>query len=108
LFPVIAAATNEVAVVASQATPVRVGEYPRTCCMSSEPRKMKAKKAPNVKKAERFAATSVRLRSAELGTSADRDRASIPTNAISVTTAATSSPSVEVESQPESAPRFRA
>src|SRR5580698_7595675 len=104
LPPVIAAATNDVAVVASQATPVRVGEYPRTCCISSEPRKMKAKNAPNVENDDRFAATSVRLRIAEPGTSGDRDRASIPTKAESSTTDAAKSPSVDPESQPCSAP----
>ena len=53
---------------------------------------MKAKNAPNKQKAERFAATSVRLRTAEPGTSGDRDRASIPTKADSITTDAAISP----------------
>ena len=51
LAPVTADARNAVTDVASHDTPVFVGEYPSTCCMSSEPRKMNEKKAPNVKNA---------------------------------------------------------
>jgi len=61
---------------------------------------MKAKNAPNVKNADRFAATSVRLRTDEPGTSGDRDRASIRTKAESSTTDAANSPSVDPERQP--------
>jgi hypothetical protein len=64
--------------------------------------------APNVKNAERFAATSVRLRTDEPGTSGDRDRASIRTKAHSITTDAASSPSVGPEPQPDSVPRLSA
>jgi len=60
------------------------------------------------KNAERFAATSVRLRSDEPGTSGDRDRASIRTKADSITTDAANSPSVDPEPQPKSAPRLSA
>src|SRR5215216_2653648 len=67
---------------------------------------MKEKSAPNVKKAERFAATSVRLRTAEPGTSGDRDRASIRTKAHSIKTEAANSPSVDTEPQPKSAARI--
>src|SRR6266498_1520421 len=63
--------------VASHDTPVFVAEYPRTCCINSEPRKMNEKKALKVKKAERLAATSVRFLSAVAGTSGWLERASI-------------------------------
>ena len=65
---------------------------------------MKAKNAPNVKNADRFAATSVRLRTDEPGTSGDRDRASIRTKAESSTTDAANSPSVDPAAQPWPAP----
>src|SRR5216683_912192 len=68
--------------------------------MNSEPRKRKAKNAPKMKNAERFAATSVRLRTDEPGTSGDRVRASIRTKADSITTDAANSPSVDAEPQP--------
>jgi hypothetical protein len=66
---------------------------------------MKAKNAPNVKNADRFAATSVRLRTAEPGTSGDRDRPSIRAKADSINTEAANSPSVDTEPQPTSTPR---
>ena len=69
--------------VASHDTPVCVAEYPRPCCISSEPRKMNEKKALKAKNAERLAATSVRFFSANAGTSGARERASIRTNAAS-------------------------
>ena len=69
---------------------------------------MKAKNAPNVKNADRFAATSVRLRTAEPGTSGDRDRPSIRTKADSIKTEAANSPSVDTDPQPKSAARLSA
>ena len=98
--PVTADAMNAVTEVASHDTPVFVAEYPRTCCISSEPRKMKEKKALKVKNAERLAATSVRFRSAAAGTSGWRERASIRTKAASSSAAAPKSTRVEAEVQP--------
>src|SRR5258708_20716583 len=76
--------------------------------MNSEPRKRKAKNAPKMKNAERVAATSVRLRTAEPGTSGDRDRASIRTKADSITTDAANRPSVAAAPQPQAPPPLSA
>jgi hypothetical protein len=102
--PATAEPAKAVSDVASHATPVFVGEYPRTCCISSVARKMNEKNALNVKNAERLAATSVRCRSAAAGTSGSRDRASMRTNDASSRAAATNSRSVEVVVPPSSAP----
>src|ERR671918_2235774 len=98
--PANADARKAVAEVASQDRPVFVGEYPRTCCISSEPRKMNEKKALKVKNAERLAATSVRFLSATAGTSGAGGRASVRTNAASSSAAAANRTSVVPEGQP--------
>src|SRR6185437_7256466 len=67
---------------------------------------MKEKTAPNVQNADRFAATSVRLRTEEPGTSGDRDRDSIHPKADSSAADAASSPSAGPEPQPNSVPRL--
>src|SRR5215204_2763262 len=72
--PATADPTSAVPVVGSQARPVVVGEYSRTCCISSEARKMKENIAPNAKNADRLAATSVRFFTAVGGTSGVRAR----------------------------------
>ena len=100
-------ATKAVTDVASQATPVLVGEYPRTCCISSDPRKMKEKNALKAKNAERLAATSVRCFTAAAGTSGARDRPRSARTATNSSAAAANSSSVVIAVQPSSAPRFR-
>ena len=96
--PASADATNAVTDVASQATPVFVGEYPRTCCMSSVRQEDEREEGAKAKNADRLAATSVRFLSAAAGTSGAGERASIRTNDASSSAAAANSGSVVVES----------
>src|SRR5262245_23252109 len=74
--------------------------------MSSEPRKMNEKKAPNTKNAERLAATRVRCFTTAIGTSGASERASTRTNATSSSAAPANSSSVVADVQPSSDPRF--
>ena len=83
----IAAKTNPVAEVASHASPVSVGEYPSTCCMNSDPRKMNVKKAPKAKNAIAFETRSERSRRTEPGTSGSGARRSTRTKLASSTPA---------------------
>src|SRR4051812_35144050 len=74
------ATTTTVTVVASQNTPVLVGEYPNSCCITNEPMKMNASSAQYARNAVTFATTSVRFFSVDPGTSGATERRSIQTN----------------------------
>src|SRR3954447_18478688 len=69
---------------------------------------MNEKKAPNVKNADRLAATNERCLSAAAGTSGACDLRSAITKAANSTPARANSRSVDVDVQPWSAPRFSA
>ena len=92
--------------VASQATPVRVGEYRSSCCINSVARKMKEKNEPNSRNAAMSAAIMVLFRSMAPGSRGALDRDSTRTNVASSRIAAANSPSVLADVQPWSTPRL--
>jgi hypothetical protein len=61
--------------------PVLIGLYPRTCCMYREMKKNIEKSDAPMSRPTTFAPVSVRIRKIENGTSGERERSSIATNA---------------------------